>query len=42
MIPTDLRGWTIDLIESLLARKSLESDLLDYKRQLTHPKDYGC
>lgn len=39
MIPTDLTGWTIDLIESLLARKSLESDLFDYKRQLPHPKD---
>ena len=41
MIPTDLSGWTIEVIESLLARKSFESDLFDYKRQLPRPKEKG-
>jgi hypothetical protein len=39
MIPTELTGWTIEVVETLLARKSFESDLFDYKAQIPHSKD---
>jgi hypothetical protein len=39
MIPTTLAGWTLDVIEGLLARKSFESETFDFKSQLPHKSD---
>lgn len=39
MVPTDLSGWTLEVIESLLARKSFEPEEFDFKSQLPHRSD---